>query len=80
MSAFQKMRADVVTALTDQGLTVGAQIQFESLEIVAGHLAHDDPALSPIYIDDLGRLWKEWSHGGGHKLECVLDLRSLSPV
>lgn len=76
---FQAARARVVEALSDQGATVGAKVGWEQPFMLLGNMANDDPALSPLAIDDLGRIWKERHHGGAHELVCVFDLRTLGP-
>lgn len=74
-----KMFDDVAEALNDQGLTVGAKVEWDAPHLLAGNMSSDDPALSTLMIDDLGRMWKERHHGEAHELVCVFDLRTLHP-
>lgn len=78
---FQEARKRVCAALVDERLTVGASVTWSGRGAVAENLAGSDPALSPAYVDDLGRVWKErrsgWE-GSQSALVCVLDLRSLA--
>lgn len=72
---FTKARMAVIDALKDAKLTAGAKIEWHHGMLIAGNLAIDDPELSPLYIDGLGRVWKERHVNGEHSLECVFDLR-----
>lgn len=76
---FQAARARVVEALRDPTATVGTTVRWDSMDRVAGNLAHDDPRLTPVWVDDLGRLWKErWiARADGAELICILDLREI---
>lgn len=77
---FTELRMRVNAALSDEATTVGATITWDSPMMFAGNQAYDDPQLSPVLVDECGRLWKEFHSKWGadkyeHKLVCILDTR-----
>lgn len=72
---FQKARENVCAALNNPKNTVGTSVSYGHPMVIIGNLACDDPALSIVAIDDLGRLWKEHHRNGKSELVCILDLR-----
>lgn len=72
---FAETAKDVCAALLDEEATVGTCVKWKLPMLVAGNLGADNPALSPVYADDFGRLWKEHHHGDSHSLVCILDTR-----
>lgn len=79
---FTELRTRVNAVLRDEEATVGATVEWEWPTLFAGNQAADDPQLSPVLVDECGRLWKEYHSklGAGkaeHRLVCILDLRRI---
>lgn len=73
---------EVCAALCDEELTVGAAVGWRFGALITGNLPKDGPALSPVLVDDYGRLWKErhCDDANGRRvssLVCILDLRRI---
>lgn len=75
MEDMLEVMAKVEAAITDEASTVGTSVAWGYAALIAGNTRRDGPALSPVLIDDLGRLWKERHHLDTQELVCVLDLR-----
>lgn len=74
---FLATAAEVGDALTNPKITVGHRIKFRGRFILHGNLPDDSPALSPVFMDDRGRLWIERHHDGVSELACVWDFPGI---
>lgn len=74
----------IAPVLADSSFSVGASVEWHSWHLIGPNgpgTGATGPRLSPVYMDDFGRLWKErhvmGPGAGAHALICVLDLRTL---